>query len=195
MGVREGLLTLLAERPRHGYDLRAEFERRTAGLWGLNSGQVYTTLDRLTRDGLVSGEDDPDDTSGRRRLYALTDAGSGALDSWRAGLAAHTDAPREDLVMEILLAADGPTHTVLPVIDHARHRILQHLQELRRAQRDDPDGTLAAQLVTEVLLARREADLRWLDRTEALLRARDLAAASSNPADDHTSTPSKGVSR
>lgn len=176
MAVREGLLTLLSEHPRHGYELRSEFERRTARLWDLNSGQVYTTLDRLARDGLVTATDDPDDASGRRRLYTLTPIGHEALASWRAGLPGDAEPPREDLVMQVLLAAEGPSDDVITIIDRARHHLLGHLQAQRRAQQTRVAGTdLPADLVAEVLIARREADLRWLDRVEEILRARPPA--------------------
>ncbi|MCK9904524.1 PadR family transcriptional regulator [Parafrankia colletiae] len=59
MSVRNGLLALLAERPMYGYQLRAEFETRTGSTWPLNIGQVYTTLRRLERDGLVTGDRAP----------------------------------------------------------------------------------------------------------------------------------------
>jgi hypothetical protein len=60
MSVRQALLTLLDEEPMYGYQLRAEFEARTGATWPLNVGQVYTTLTRLERDGLVraAGSDD-----------------------------------------------------------------------------------------------------------------------------------------
>lgn len=160
---------LLAERPRHGYDIRAEFERRTSNLWALNSGQVYTTLERLTRDGLVTSSPDADDRSGRRRIYALTAAGESELGSWLAGLPPEGDPPREDLVMAVLLTADRPTPEAIKVVDDARSRLLGHLQSLRRTQRNEGSTDRAAQLVSEVLIARLEADLRWLDRTEEIL--------------------------
>ena len=76
MAVREGLLVLLAERPRHGYELKTELERRTGSLWSLNTGQVYTTLDRLQRDGLVEPADDVEvGNDARRRAYRLTTQG------------------------------------------------------------------------------------------------------------------------
>ncbi len=178
MGVREGLLVLLAEKPRHGYDIRAEFDRRTADLWALNSGQVYTTLDRMTRDGLVTASPDENDPSGRRKLYALTGPGRTALTEWLAGLPATTEPPREDLVMAVLLTAERPLADALAVVDAARGRILKHLQEIRRGQRTREAGSdIGADLVSEVLIARMEADLRWLDRTEQILANRRPAAA------------------
>lgn len=169
MAVREGLLLLLGERARHGYDLRAEFEARTASLWRLNSGQVYTTLERLERDALVVSRPDPDDPSGRRRTYELTGLGGKEVAAWSAASVA-VDAPRDDLVMKVLLAAHGERQHALGVIDVHRHGLLDRLQELRRRQRAG-SGELAELLVADVLAVRLEADLRWLDLTEQRLRS------------------------
>ena len=77
MAVREGLLALLNEGPSHGYQLKTAFESATGGTWPLNVGQVYTTLDRLARDGFVTA----DEVDGQKR-YAITAAGSGGAGAW-----------------------------------------------------------------------------------------------------------------
>ncbi|MEO6988896.1 MAG: PadR family transcriptional regulator [Aquihabitans sp.] len=170
MAVREGLLALLSDKPRHGYELRAEFEARTDELWRLNSGQVYTTLDRLERDGLVDADDDPDDPSGRRRLYRITDAGQAELRAWLDASSWTAEPHRDELLMKVLLAAHDPAAATRVIADH-RHALLSRLQHLRREQRDTPEMTasLAHHLVTDALVARLEADLQWLDRCEQRL--------------------------
>jgi len=75
LSVKHGLLALLAEAPRHGYQLKTDFERRTGGSWALNIGQVYTTLQRLERDGLVLAEWKASENGRRARYYRLTPAG------------------------------------------------------------------------------------------------------------------------
>lgn len=171
MAVREGLLLLLAERPRHGYDLRAEFEARTAAVWKLNSGQVYTTLDRLERDGLVVAEADRDDPSGRRRRYAVTDAGRSALEGWLAEVTRVHELARDEILMKVLLALPDLAR-VRVVIDRHRHATLLRLRDLRREHHGDE---LAASIVTDAEVARLEADLTWLDRCEQrLARPKDL---------------------
>src|SRR6478736_8623879 len=84
MSVRMGLLALLAEQPSHGYQLKAAFEARTGGVWSLNVGQVYTTLDRLRADGLVEPLDvESAEGDGRdRRPWRITREGKEALDAW-----------------------------------------------------------------------------------------------------------------
>ncbi len=79
MSVRQALLALLEQGPMYGYQLRAEFEQRTGATWPLNVGQVYTTLTRLERDGLVAGEGA--DAEGHV-IYRVTDAGREEVASW-----------------------------------------------------------------------------------------------------------------
>ena len=102
--MRSAFLALLAARPAHGYELRQALEQRFgSALPPMNAGQVYTTLARLERDGLVVGEDVPDD-SRQKRVYALTDAGRAALDEW---VAAPTPGPRlrDEFFLKLVLAA------------------------------------------------------------------------------------------
>jgi DNA-binding PadR family transcriptional regulator len=107
MTVREGLLALLADGPRNGHQLKVEFEAATAGVWPLNVGQVYTTLDRLHRDGLVVRifrEGDRDEwTAGKR--YELTAAGREALAAWWELVPADEPPPRDELMLKVLFAA------------------------------------------------------------------------------------------
>jgi len=79
VSIKHSLLVLLAEGDRYGYELRQEFEGRTGGVWPLNVGQVYTTLERLERDGLVTREESD---SGRQVRYRLADAGRAEVQQW-----------------------------------------------------------------------------------------------------------------
>ena len=183
MAVREGLLVLLAEQARHGYELKTEFERRTGTLWRLNTGQVYTTLERLQRDGLVEAapaDEAPPTSDERRRAYRLTDDGRAAAQSWLDAPDGDDTPPRDELIMKVLLAAPGPLAEALAVVDHHRHKLLARLQDLRRQRRtaadnNDDDEALARQLCDDVLVVRIEADLRWLDLCTDRLRARRRA--------------------
>jgi DNA-binding PadR family transcriptional regulator len=169
MAVREGLLLLLAEQPRHGYELKTLFEQRTGELWQLNTGQIYTTLERLERDGLVepTGEVAAD---ARRRSYRLTAAGLDAAAAWLGG-STGLDTPRDELVMKILLVTAGDDReAALATIDAHRHGLLARLQEVRHRQRAAAPQTLSERLVADALAVRAEADLRWLDLCVERLR-------------------------
>lgn len=173
MAVREGLLALLREGPRHGYQLKTAFEAATGGAWSLNVGQVYTTLDRLARDGLVN----VDETDGQKR-YTITAAGREELAAWWQAGPVDAPPPRDELLLKVLLAIEeGPDHA-LEVLTRHRTALTGLLQTHRRAARrpgghPDGDDDLAAALVADALATRAEADLRWLDLCEArILRAR-----------------------
>ena len=102
MSVKASLLALLAERPMYGAQLRAEFESRTGGTWPLNVGQVYTTLGRLERDGLVEPAG-PADGEGRIS-YRLTAMGRAETAAWWDSPVPRGDAPRDELVIKLALA-------------------------------------------------------------------------------------------
>ena len=181
MAVREGLLALLREGPSHGYQLKTAFEAATGGAWPLNVGQVYTTLDRLQRDGFVSS----DEVDGQKR-YAITAAGREELGSWWGTSPVDAPPPRDELVLKVLFAIeDGPDHA-LEVITQQRTALTRLLQERRRATRPGSVDDLATALVADALVTRAEADLRWLDSCEArVLRARTTTLPPTTNGDHH----------
>jgi DNA-binding PadR family transcriptional regulator len=205
MPVKHGILALLAEAPAHGYQLKADFEARTGGGWELNVGQVYTTLQRLERDGLVRPEaDDADD----RHTYAITPAGRAALDAWYGTPIVATPPPRDELSIKVLLAMAAPGVDVHAVIQRQRTAVLEHLQALTRRKRAaDPLRDLAVVLHLDALVCKAEAELRWLDTCEARLRQAptapqaprsDRLIATGHPADPRstdTTTDNRPVSR
>ena len=176
MAVREGLLALVGSGVSSGYQLKTAFEAATGGVWSLNVGQVYTTLDRLQRDGLVAVEED----DGQKR-YSLTASGREELGGWWEAVPGEGPPPRDELLVKVLLAVrTGRRDHALAVITRHRTaltRLLQHRRRARGGVRADAD--LAAQMAADALTVRAEADLRWLDLCEArLLRAADSGGAS-----------------
>ena len=153
MSVRMGLLALLEEGPAHGYHLKGAFEARTGGVWTVNVGQVYTTLDRLHGEGLVDpvADDDPGEATpgGRdRRRWRLTTAGKAALGDWFDEAPADTSPPRDELLVKVLLAFGRSPAEALAVIDRQRAELYRQAQAHRRARSraavraaDQPTGT------------------------------------------------------
>jgi len=170
MSVREGLLALLADGPRNGHQLKVEFEAATAGVWPLNVGQVYTTLDRLSRDGLVVRSDGDGWTGGKR--YELTAAGREALAAWWELVPADEPPPRDELMLKVLFAATLGVERAVAVLTEQRTALVAHLQRRRREQRAETSDDVVAAIVRDALVVRAEADLRWLDLCEARLTAR-----------------------
>jgi DNA-binding PadR family transcriptional regulator len=165
MSVRHGLLALLARGTRHGYQLRSEFEASTGATRPLNIGQVYTTLGRMERDGLVRQEGQ--DEQGRVD-YAITEKGRSELDRWFGTPVAQADRPRDELVIKIAMAVTAGAD-VTGVVHTQRAATMRTLQELTRAKR----GLSAAQrLVLDSMIFQAEAEQRWLDHCEAVLKER-----------------------
>jgi DNA-binding PadR family transcriptional regulator len=173
MAVREGLLALLDEGPRHGYQLKTEFEGATGGVWPLNVGQVYTTLDRLHRDGLVDVDvaDEPGAAAGQK-TYRITPAGREELGAWWVAVPSDDPPPRDELMLKTLMAIErGPGHAMEVITKH-RSALTALLQLRRRERRAGRDGeSVASALVTDALVVRAEADLRWLDMCESRVTA------------------------
>jgi DNA-binding PadR family transcriptional regulator len=139
-------------------------------VWRLNVGQVYTTLDRLVRDGLVAVEEQDD-----QRSYRITDDGVAELGSWWDAVPGDEPPQRDELMLKVLLAVSQGRDHALAVIDRQRAAVMALLQSRRpragRAWAGGGERSLAQELVEEALVARAEADLRWLDRCEQRLLA------------------------
>jgi DNA-binding PadR family transcriptional regulator len=167
MSVRHGLLALLERGTRYGYQLRAEFERATGGTWPLNIGQVYTTLSRLERDGLVRALPNND---GGQRPYEITPGGRTELALWFASPIERGDRPRDELAIKLALALTTPGVDVHAVVQTQRTATMLTLQELTRLKVADPSpADLAWRLVLESMVFQAEAEVRWLDHCEASL--------------------------
>ncbi|MFF3243066.1 PadR family transcriptional regulator [Streptomyces sp. NPDC002870] len=198
MSIRHGLLALLEHGPRYGSQLRTEFESRTGATWPLNVGQVYTTLNRLERDGMVAqgGEDDAG-----HALYVITDAGRTELKSWFATPVDRSSPPRDELAIKLAMAVGAPGVDIRAVIQSQRHHTVKAMQDYTRLkaqalaaienggsqERDD----VAWLLVLEQLIFQTEAEARWLDHCE--VRLIRLSAAAGRGADrdaEHTTAAS-----
>jgi DNA-binding PadR family transcriptional regulator len=167
--------------------LRAEFEARTGGTWPLNIGQVYTTLQRLERDGLVRsdghGDVDRAERAGRedRVVYELTGARRQELAAWWTTPVRPETRPRDELAIKLALAVTAPGVDVRQVVQAQRTDTLRALQEYTRLRlRADADGDLAWLLVLDSLIFAAEAEVRWLDHCETRL-ARGAAGRDASP--------------
>ena len=168
MSVRQSLLAILDQGPCYGYQLRAEFDRRTGSTWPLNAGQIYNTLDRLERDGLV-GKGDVDEHG--HVYWHITQAGSAEVRAWLASPVARAHGTRDELAIKLAVAVTLPGVDAGALIRAQRSASLAQLEALQQKADPAPDGPeeLARALVVDALVAQTEAELSWLDRTEERL--------------------------
>jgi DNA-binding PadR family transcriptional regulator len=167
MSVRHALLALLSEGPKYGLQMRDEFEARTGEVWPLNVGQVYTTLQRLERDGLVESEGEGE---GPQKSYRITADGVTDLDTWLRTPPDLSSPPRDELVIKVLVAIRVPGVDVQDVIQVHRRHVVELMQEWTRIKRDAEPDDLSLTLVVDAELFRLDSVIRWLDAAESRLR-------------------------
>ena len=196
MSVKQALLALLEQEPMYGYQLRVEFEARTGAAWPLNVGQVYTTLTRLERDGLVeaAGADD----EGHER-WRLTEEGHREVAAWFTTPVPRTQPPRDELAIKLALAVTVPGVDVGTLIQRQRSATMTALQDYTRLKRTagapaalaEP-ADLAWSLVLDSLVFAAEAEIRWLDHCEARVRRAALERSDRQARSEGTSPADPG---
>jgi DNA-binding PadR family transcriptional regulator len=191
MSVRHALLALLSEGPKYGLRLRHEFEERTGEVWPLNVGQVYTTLQRLERDGLI--ESDDEDEAGSQKSFRLTTSGGAELDAWLKTPPDLSSPPRDELVIKVLVASRVPGVNVHDVIQTHRRRVVELMQEWTRVKRDAGRDEVNLSLVVDAELFRLDSVVRWLDAAEARLRRVSAPHQPREPLPAPDSTPARSA--
>jgi len=177
VSIRHAMLALLSEEPKYGLQLRQEFEARTGEVWVLNVGQVYTTLQRLERDGLVESEGGDDD--GPQKKFRITAEGADELASWLRTPPDLTSPPRDELVIKVLVARQVPGVDVAELIQAHRRHLVELMQQWTRLKEDMADSDVALALAVDAELFRLDSVIRWLDAADGRLKR---AAADGNGA-------------
>ena len=162
--MRELFLTLLTSGSAYGYELRQTLDHAFGDLLPtLNGGQIYTTLARLERDGLIVGRDVVGDTRGKR-VYTLTDAGRAVLSEW-----IETPIPgtrlRDEFFMKLVLVAGAGLAEPRKLLDVQRREYLQSLRDLDGLLQTRAKSAIA-ELLVEGAILHVKADLEWLDMIE-----------------------------
>jgi DNA-binding PadR family transcriptional regulator len=180
MSIRHSLLAILAQGPCYGYQLRAEFDRRTGSTWPLNVGQVYNTLDRLVRDALVEatvrdGNDgvNSDNSAVKHTYYTLTEAGHRETELWFSSPTERYSSSRDELALKVALAL------TLPGVD--THRVIEHQRQATQAALDSLNHSaslpthaatsteFAQRLIADSMRTHAEAELGWLGHVDQML--------------------------
>ena len=158
------VLAMLAKEPAHGYQLRTRL-RQALGPVGepMNDGQIYVTLSRLEKAGLIArqGTDMPE---AGRKVYELTAAGQERVAEWLS----EVSWPKPDLAefhLKLVAAAQAGLADPIGIVDAQRRELIRRLWDVQRAAMAEPDGSQAG-LLLEGIVLRLQADLRWLEACE-----------------------------
>lgn len=171
MSVRNAILGLLAEQPRHGYELRAAFEALVGGaeIWRVNPAQIYTTLTRLEEGGLIAEEGVMQDGGPEKRIYSLTSKGRDELSRW-LDTAVDDERLRDEFYVKLMIGLTIDKVDPNRVIQAQRRRLYQDLHNLTALRNGcDPRSALAQIFLLDKSIMHLEADLRWLELIEARL--------------------------
>jgi DNA-binding PadR family transcriptional regulator len=168
VSVRYALLALLSEGPKYGLQLRQEFEERTGEVWPLNVGQVYTTLQRLERDGLVVSDGISED--GPQKGFRITPEGEKELAGWLRTPPDLSSPPRDELVIKVLIALRVPGVDVHEVMQAHRRYLVELMQEWTRLKEYAADRDLGFALIVDAELFRLDAVIGWLDAAEGRIK-------------------------
>jgi DNA-binding PadR family transcriptional regulator len=183
MSVRHALLALLSEGPKYGLQLGQEFEARTGDVWPLNMGQVYTTLQRLERDGLVESDGAGED--GPQKGFRITAAGAEELQAWLRMPPDTSAPPRDELVIKVLIAIRLPGVDVLDMVQVHRRHLVETMHHYTRLKEEAGEHDIGLLLVADAEIFRLDAVVRWLDAAEARIKrlpeGADIAAAPTWP--------------
>ena len=171
MSVRHAVLGLLAQHPRHGYELRAAFEALAGGEenWEVKPAQIYTTLVRMEQAGLVAEQSVEQDAGPEKRIYAITPEGFKILDEW-FGEGTSPEHQRDEFFLKLMVALISGATDPYRLIGVQRTFLYRELHAITTQRtRSDPGRELAKILLLDKAAMRLEADLRWLDMTEVRL--------------------------
>ena len=180
VSVRHAMLALLSEGPKYGLRLREEFEARTGEVWPLNVGQVYTTLQRLERDGLAESDDAAQD--GPQKIYRITADGEAELAGWLRTPPDMAAPPRDELVMKVLVAMRVPGINVHDVIQVHRRYLVELMQQWTRIKEAEAESDLSLALVVDAELFRLDSVIRWLDAADGRIKRAGHQPPSAVPA-------------
>jgi DNA-binding PadR family transcriptional regulator len=163
---QEVVLAMLAKEPSQGYQLRARLDGALGPLGEvMNDGQIYVTLGRLEKAGLIVRQQDPSSSDRPdRKVYGLTATGQERVSEWLG----EVSWPKPDLAefhLKLIAAAAAGLADPIGIVDAQRRELIRRLRAAQRAAMAEPDGSDAG-LLLEGIVLRLQADLRWLEACE-----------------------------
>jgi DNA-binding PadR family transcriptional regulator len=176
MSVKYAMLGILAERDLHGYELKSSFDEKVGDFWSLNYGQIYTTLDRLEKEDLVTHDRQTQERRPDRKIYSITPKGKQELEDWLSTPVAKVRALRDEFFVKLVFMDKRNPAPVLELIEKQKalylkqmNRLTHRKVELKKQQRRH--DSLTTELLMDAGLFHAEADIKWLTLCESKIRA------------------------
>ena len=174
MSIKHAILGLLSDGPLHGYELRALYEEELVPAGSLNFGQVYTTLDRLRRGGLVQHDVVSQAERPDKKVYSLTDQGTETLHKWLTEPTSSDLDLRNETFLKLMLARRLPGVKPVEILKVEKRSCFQRLHEVMqaKAEANKENAPLQTILLLDLAVLRIEAFMKWLEHCEQEFRAR-----------------------
>jgi len=187
MSVKHGILGLLARKPQNGYELKASFDEIAGGFWDVNYGQIYSTIDRLIKDGLIAGVTEGDD---ERKIYEITPKGIKEFKDWLDKPNTKIRPLRDEIFVKLAFMYPFDKEAIIHLLAEQRQLYLAKMAELTRkkyllSRQGGGRDVLMTDLLLDAALFHAEADIKWLEHCEAkLLGFEDAGEPGKKPEDD-----------
>lgn len=176
MSIKYAMLGILAEKNLHGYDLKNIFDERVGDFWSLNFGQIYSTLDRLEKENLVSYDRQTQERRPDRKIYHITPKGRKELEEWLSTPVKKVRALRDEFFIKLVFMDKKDPALVLELIEKQKSLYLKQMSLLTqqkvilKKKMTNPD-TLISELLMDAGLFHGEADIKWLTMCEMKVKA------------------------
>jgi DNA-binding PadR family transcriptional regulator len=176
MSVKYAMLGILAKKDLHGYELKSSFDEKVGEFWSLNYGQIYTTLDRLEKEDLVTHDRQSQDRRPDRKIFSITRKGRKELEEWLAAPVHRVRALRDEFFVKLVFMRKEDPAPVLELIERQKALYLRHMNRLTHRKvelkkKPKTDDALTTELLMDAGLFHAEADIKWLTLCEAKIRA------------------------
>lgn len=176
MSVKYAMLGILAEKDLHGYELKSSFDEKVGDFWSLNYGQIYTTLDRLEKEDLVTYDRQSQDKRPDRKIYSITEKGRKELAEWLSTPVPKVRSLRDELFIKLLFMDKRNPAPVLELIEKQKALYLKQMnrlthQKVELKKKPRSRDSLVTELLMDAGLFHADADIKWLTLCESKIKA------------------------
>jgi len=175
MSVKFAMLGILAEKDLHGYELKSSFDEKVGEFWSLNYGQIYSTLDRLEKDDLVTHDLRTQERRPDKKIYSITGKGRTELEDWLSTPVHKVRALRDEFFIKLVFMDRKDPGPILELIEKQKALYLKQMNKLTTRKvslkKSEQGDSLTAELLMDAGLFHAEADIKWLTLCASKIKA------------------------